>query len=713
MKAHTKKLTNLAAGTVEIPGEPANLPDEEFRYVAMSREWRDELLEPKGWHTVLETFAGTMKLAVALTDPEGLLLGESHNPQPTWRLAHAAKPEAPAGCPFCLNPPTVFCSAVRDALRTDTVVTVEDQAGLSHVAVPLSLGGQKLGTLIAGQVFSHYPDPMQVQRTAREMGIAWQPLWQRAIQQVPVTRATLQLYANLLLSLAQAFLGQRYAAILHRKLDQTTHRYRIFIDGVKDYALHTVDRAGRVTSWNRGAERLFGYTEAEILGKDSSRLVVPGSVHRMMLRKAMVEAERSGSIEYEGWWVRKDGTRFFGAGVLASMGRDDAREYGGLIRDVTELRRSEHDLQQAQKLEAIGVIAGGIAHDFNNLLAGIIGGLGLVKASLPQDGPLYPILEIAEQSGTRAAELVAQLLAYAGKGQFVITRFDLSALIAAMLPLLATSIPKLVKLELSLAPGLPWIEADASQIRQVVMNLIINGAEAIGAEGGTVRVVTGVSRPGTHVFMEVKDSGCGMTETTKAKMFDPFFTTKFTGRGLGLAAVAGIVRSHKGKMHVDSIPGQGTIFTVSFPSVPANSPRPVEPPSSIVSRGSGTILVVDDEPALRKLAGAVLERAGYSVLVAKDGQEAVDVFRQNAAVIAAVLLDITMPVMGGHQAFELIREIRLGVPIIISSGYDEESAREKLGLEAVARFVQKPYSSTKLVAAIQAAMQQSTATGGS
>jgi len=185
-------------------------------------------------------------------------------------------------------------------------------------------------------------------------------------------------------------------------------------------------------------------------------------------------------------------------------------------------------------------------------------------------------------------------------------------------------------LELLLAPGLPWIEADASQIRQIVMNLIINGAEAIGAEGGTVRVTTGISGSGPDVFMEVKDSGSGMSEATKAKIFDPFFTTKFTGRGLGLAAVLGIVRGHQGTMNVDSTPGQGTTFTVCFPAVQAGVPRLVDPPKSINPRGTGTILVVDDEPALRKMAGMILESSGYSVLAAQDGREAVEILRQNA-----------------------------------------------------------------------------------
>jgi CheY-like chemotaxis protein len=327
------------------------------------------------------------------------------------------------------------------------------------------------------------------------------------------------------------------------------------------------------------------------------------------------------------------------------------------------------------------------------------------------DNPAYRMVEIAERSSVRAAELVAQLLAYAGKGKFVVTRFDLSALILEMLPLIAASIPKTVELDLSLTPGLPWMEADASQIRQIVMNLIINGAESIGADGGTVRVSTGVSDSGSEIFMQVRDSGSGMSETTKAKMFDPFFSTKFAGRGLGLAAVSGIVRGHKGKMQVDSIPGQGTTFRVTFPAERserlADVARLPDKPLPMVPRGSGAILVVDDESALREMAGVILQNSGYTVLAAKDGREAVELFRQGSRKIAAVLLDMTMPVMGGHEAFRLIREIQPGVPIVMSSGYSELAAREELGSDAVAGFIQKPYTAAKLVASIQEALEHS------
>jgi CheY-like chemotaxis protein len=275
---------------------------------------------------------------------------------------------------------------------------------------------------------------------------------------------------------------------------------------------------------------------------------------------------------------------------------------------------------------------------------------------------------------------------------------NFSALISEMLSLINTSIPKQVKLQLSLPFNLPWIEADASQIQQIVMNLVINGAEAIGPEGGTVRVSTGVSGVGADkmVFMEVQDSGSGMSEATKAKIFDPFFTTKTKGRGLGLAAVSGIIRGHNGKMEVDTVIGEGTTFKVFFPAVEPSAETPEVSSSAECTSGRGTILVVDDEPLLRDLAKTTLEQCGYSVLVAENGLEGVNTFRENPSGITAVLLDLTMPVMSGEEAFHLIREIRKDVPVLISSGYGEFFARKQFGPADVVSFLQKPYTAAKL-----------------
>jgi len=670
--------------------------------------WSAELLDPDSWGQILSRYGSTMNLAVALTDIHGNLLGPCHNPQPVWSLARLARTESGAvdsnrACPFCLAPSSP-CNAVAEALATGEIVYVRDQADLTHAAIPLFLGHQKLGTLIAGQVFAQYPQPLALQRVAKHLEASPQDLWHAAVHQAPISRATLRLYADLLASLGQAFLRQRYAAILDRSLHQMDERYRMMIEGSKDHALFTVDGRGRVTSWNPGAERLLGYTAGEVLGKNHSGFFTTEDIQSGLPSRGLQLVEQSGWIEEEVWQVRKDGIRFLSETVTARLGgtgEPDAPEYGRLLHDVTEERKSAESVLQAQKLESIGVLAGGIAHDFNNLLTSILGNVSLAMVGLPEDDPTRPLLDIAERSSLKAAALIAQLLAYAGKGDSTVTRFDVSGLIAEILPLIQTSIPKAVQLELSLPPGLPWIRADASEIQQIVMNLVINGAEAIGSGGGSLRVSTGIAgldpsdeEQPDGVYFEVRDSGCGMDEATQRRIFEPFFTTKFTGRGLGLAAVSGIVRRLKGRLALQSAPGEGSTFRIVFPGVPAQLPEPKAAADADLY-GSGVILVVDDDPMVRNFAHAVLERYGYSVLTAENGKAAVSLFRRNAETITAVLLDLTMPVMGGGEAFRLMKEIRPEIPIIISSGYGESAVREQF-TSALAGVIRKPYTVSEL-----------------
>ena len=675
----------------------------DFSSVELTPELRAELLDPESWGKILELYARTMRLAVALIDPEGQLIGTCHNPQPIWSLARDARPEWGAGCLFCLEP-SGRCTAAADALRTNSVVLVHDQAGFAHVASPLSLGDRHLGTLIAGQVFDRYPESLPLQRVVREFGLSAQPLWYVARQQAPISRTNLTVYGDLLGALGQAFLRERYGGILERRLAETNRRFRLLVDGVKDYAIFTVDAAGLVTSWNIGAERMLGYTEAEILGRHFSRIFTPEDVQNGVPERELQTAAREGRAEDERWHVRKDGSHFFVSGILATAGQSEGREFGMIMRDITERQKTEAALRQAQKLESLGVLAGGIAHDFNNLLTGILGNASLILDTSSQLDPDRLSLEDIVALSKRAADLTNQLLAYAGKGRFVITKFDLSELVLEMLRLIQTSIPKMVRLELALAPDLPWIEADASQIQQIVMNLVINAAEAIGPEGGTVWVSTGVAEiesgderaPGRYVYMEVRDSGCGMDEATRAKIFDPFFTTKFAGRGLGLAAVSGIVRGHNGRMQLESVPGGGSTFRISLPALEGNFPRAEKTSSSRDLHGTGTILVVDDEVAVRRVAKAMLEHLGYAVLVAENGLEGVTIFEQRAADITAVLLDMTMPVMDGEHALQHMRAIRPDVPVLVSSGYSEVVARARFNDSVSVDFIQKPYTVAEL-----------------
>jgi signal transduction histidine kinase/CheY-like chemotaxis protein len=400
------------------------------------------------------------------------------------------------------------------------------------------------------------------------------------------------------------------------------------------------------------------------------------------------------------------------ASAVGSALRQRRRQYE--LRDrLADQQRTEERLRQTQKLESLGILAGGIAHDFNNLLTGILGNISLALDREPSSSTIRKYLEDAVQASERAADLTRQLLAYSGKGRFAIQNVDLSDTVKQISALIQTSISKNVRVTLDLASNLPCIEADPTQLQQIVMNLIINAAEANPPNAdGLVIVETGVAQideeylrgthaaddagPGEYVFVEVRDTGCGIDQETLSKIFDPFFTTKFLGRGLGLAAVLGIVRGHHGALKVTSRPGKGSTFRVLFPAVPGvELPRRVQPARSDLA-GSGTVLVVDDEEIVRKIAASTLQRWGYKVLLAENGQIAMDLFSKMADTISLVLLDLTMPVMNGEQTFHKMRSVSPNVKVILSSGYDEADAMRRFRGAGLAGFIQKPYTAAKL-----------------
>jgi signal transduction histidine kinase/CheY-like chemotaxis protein len=395
-------------------------------------------------------------------------------------------------------------------------------------------------------------------------------------------------------------------------------------------------------------------------------------------------------------------------------------------RNEEENEKLESQMRQAQKLESLGVLAGGIAHDFNNLLMGILGNADLALSDLSPDSPARECLGEIQTASQRAAELCRQMLAYSGKGRFVIQAVDLGLAVEEMGHLLRVSISKSVILRYKFAPHLPKIEADPTQVRQIVMNLITNASEAIGERSGVIMISTGLQHcdaaylretslgqdlpEGAYVYVEVSDNGCGMSPETLGKIFEPFFTTKFTGRGLGLAAVLGIVRGHSGTMRIYSEPGEGTTFKVLFPARSDEAPKPDERPAKAAAPSrpaEGTILVVDDDETVRDVASRMLRRMGYDVLAACDGREAVDLFRRQPQAIDCVLLDLTMPRMSGEAAFTEIRAIRPGVPVVMASGYNEQEVARRFTDQAVPGFIQKPFQSADLARKIQEALQES------
>ena len=398
----------------------------------------------------------------------------------------------------------------------------------------------------------------------------------------------------------------------------------------------------------------------------------------------------------------------------------------GLAIDVTALKNAEtqklaieRKLLAAQKLESLGVLAGGIAHDFNNILTVVLGNASLVRAQLGPGHACHPKLEQIENAGRRAADLCLQMLAYAGKGQVAADRVNLSELVRGTASLLEVTISKKTKLELQLSGGLPPVLADVTQLRQIAMNLVINAADAIGEKPGRITVTTYVRAAdaavlhgalghpdlpaGTYVGLEVADNGSGMTPETLARIFEPFFTTKFSGRGLGLSAVLGIVQSHCGALYVESQPGVGSTFRLLLPATQGDAVVSVAPFSLAAAaiRLRGTVLMVDDEAAIRSITTAVLEAHGARVLAATNGEEALALVRSQGDDISLILLDMTMPGLSGEETLCRLRELNARVPVVIMSGYSESETMKRSANLGVSGFIQKPFEIEPLLAAIR------------
>ncbi len=387
-----------------------------------------------------------------------------------------------------------------------------------------------------------------------------------------------------------------------------------------------------------------------------------------------------------------------------------------------ELEAAHAQLLHVQKLESLGVLAGGIAHDFNNLLAVILGHTELAIGLTPADGASRSHLSIVRQTALEARLLTTQLLGYSGKGKFVVQVIDVNELIDGMVPLLRASISRAITLSFALDPLAQVVEADVTQVRQVLMNLVTNAAEAIGDGVGSVTIRTRtiavdpgffvrtrarpVVAPGMYVCLEVEDTGSGMDERVQSKLFDPFFTTKFSGRGLGLAAVLGIVTGHRGSIAVRSAFGQGSTFQVLLPTAEtarAAIARKQEEDPAVPSR-TATLLVIDDEEGVRAMMSLVLESLGHRVLVAASGREGCALYERHRAQIDLVVLDLTMPEMNGEQTLRKLQAIERDVRVLVMTGYAEDDVRERFQREDLAGFLAKPFIRSELVCAIHAAL---------
>jgi PAS domain S-box-containing protein len=421
--------------------------------------------------------------------------------------------------------------------------------------------------------------------------------------------------------------------------------------------------------------------------------------------------------------VLADGSqRFFNSLLEVERGPDGgAVRLRGTIQDVTERRNTEEAFRQSQKLESLGVLAGGIAHDFNNLLSAIGGNLELAQMNMRPEPDAAPFLLKIEKILKRASELTRQMLAYSGKGRLVVKKLSLNQVAEEMPHLLEVSISKRVALKYQFEPNLPLIEADGTQLQQVIMNLVTNASESIGDRDGAITLTTGMEylgapqeqveshgwtlAPGLYVTLEVADTGCGMSPETRRRLFDPFFTTKFSGRGLGLSAMLGILKGHNAGIRIRSREGEGSTFKLYFPaSVTGSLPQPPAPSERRRVVTTGHILLVDDEPDILEATSELLNAMDFKVTSARDGMEAVELFKANPADFALVLMDLTMPRMDGREACTLMRAQEPGLKVVLCSGFNETDVAKDFPYTSLSGFLQKPYTFQMLKDVVQQAL---------
>jgi signal transduction histidine kinase/CheY-like chemotaxis protein len=487
--------------------------------------------------------------------------------------------------------------------------------------------------------------------------------------------------------------------------------------------------------WQRATDEVLWSDQMfRILGWEP-RAVAP-SLHRIMERthpedrplfgrslRHLVEGRDVPPLDFR--VVRPDGcTRFLHAileGEESKSGRP--MRVRGTIQDITDRRNAEDAFRQAQKLESLGVLAGGIAHDFNNLLSAIGGNLELAQMNMRPDPDAAPFLTKIEKILKRASDLTRQMLAYSGKGRMLVKKLSLNQIAEEMVHLLDVSISKRVQLHYQFEPELPPIEADPAQVQQVIMNLVTNASESIGDQDGTITLTTGAEHlqapqeqveshgwtlePGLFVTLEVADTGCGMSPETRRRLFDPFFTTKFSGRGLGLSAMLGILKGHHAGIRIRSREGEGSSFKLYFPAgvKGALAPEPA-PAMSRTAPHTGSILLVDDEPDILEATTELLGFMDFTVVQARDGREAVDLFRTHSGAFSLVLMDLTMPRMDGREAAHALRALDPDLKIILCSGFNQTDVTQDSPYPPLAGFLQKPYTFQTLKEAIARALSE-------
>ncbi len=514
----------------------------------------------------------------------------------------------------------------------------------------------------------------------------------------------------------------RYAVERARTLESlqnSEERFRSVAQTAND-AIICIDSNGTVVFWNNAAQTMFGHTADEAAGMKFTD-IMPERLReeqRTDLKRAVTTGQSvvvGRTTEFVG--LRKNGSEFPIELSLAMWRTKDDLFFTAIVRDITERKQLEQQLFQAQKMESIGTLAGGIAHDFNNLLGGILGYVSLMKSKISQDHQFFDYVETIEKSASRAAELTAQLLAFARRGKYVVRAVDLNDIIKETVKIVGRTFDKSIEIEILLCDPIPPVEADAGQVQQALMNLCVNARDAM-PQGGTLTVKTSVAtlghdfvekhaeaKEGEYVVLSLTDTGVGMNKETMERIFDPFFTTKEVGKGtgLGLPMVYGVVKNHGGFVLVHSEPGAGATFELFLP-VSGRAEATESAPVETAHEQKGLILVVDDEEPLRFLVKEMLEAHGYRVLLAETGPQAVKVYGERNGDISLVILDMIMPEMGGRETFLKLKEIDPTVRALLSTGYGQDGDVQEAVESGARGFIQKPYRLGELVSRVRTAL---------
>ncbi|MDQ6994302.1 MAG: response regulator, partial [Mariprofundaceae bacterium] len=498
-------------------------------------------------------------------------------------------------------------------------------------------------------------------------------------------------------------------------------RLEIAIEQISD-AVFITDSDGVIVYANPQCEQVYNMPLQSICGSLASDL--RGGEKDDDLYQEIVSTMNAGQ-SWEGEIVlknEKNGVRTVRRIVSPVVVNDKVAWHVCVDHDITAERKMQSRIEHGERLESLGVLAGGIAHDFNNILTAILGNAALAEMEVSQHSPnMQRCLSNIVTSSHRAADLCKQMLAYSGKGKFVVKAINLSTMVEEMTQLLEVSMNKSIVLKYHLNKHLPAVDTDVTQMQQVIMNLVINASDAIGDQNGIISIATGVMEvdqayltrtslddqisEGSYVYLEVSDTGCGMDKATQEKLFEPFFTTKFTGHGLGMSAVLGIVHGHHGAIKIDSEKGKGSTFKMLLPvskQAIESITEPTESTEATDSSGNlGTILIIDDEQLICETAAMILEHIGFNTLTAKDGEDGIRVYRDHQHNVAAVLLDMTMPRMDGKTCFTELQRINPDVKVVLSSGYSEDEATNQFTNQGLAGFIQKPYRPRELQSKMQ------------